>query len=324
MNYYHNLQHTLDNSPLNRWAELLCRKNQTTFSEQAHGKLAQWCTVIDSLPSFERITPRVHEGAVTFQDRNRYPDFRIYETQQILKQLHPWRKGPYWIHGIALDAEWRSDLKWNRLAQQIQPLQDRVVLDVGCGNGYHCWRMALEGARLVIGIDPYMLSVVQFHAINHFSLPLPLYVLALGIEDIPVNMEVFDTVFSMGVLYHRRSPIDHLLDLKGCLRSGGELILETLVIDGREGEVLVPQKRYAKMRNIWFIASPQTLTGWLRRCGFVNVRHIDTTRVTSQEQRRTAWMQYESLEDFLDPHNPLLTCEGLSAPRRGLFIAEKP
>ena len=56
----------------------------------------------------------------------------------------------------------------------------------------------------------------------------------------------------MGVLYHRRSPIDHLLELKGCLQTGGELVLETLVIDGGLGEVLVPENRYAKMRNVWF------------------------------------------------------------------------
>lgn len=36
------------------------------------------------------------------------------ERQRIiyhLKQLMPWRKGPYHLHGIHIDCEWRSDFK---------------------------------------------------------------------------------------------------------------------------------------------------------------------------------------------------------------------
>ena len=45
----------------------------------------------------------------------------------------------------------------------------------------------------------------------------------------------------MGVLYHRASPFDCLLQLKNQLTKGGELILETLVVDGDENTVLVPK-----------------------------------------------------------------------------------
>ncbi len=151
-------------------------------------------------------------------------------------QLHPWRKGPYEICGIPIETEWRSDWKWERLQPHIEPLADRLVLDVGCGNGYHGWRMLGEGARLVIGIDPTQLFVMQFEALRHFlGSQHPLRVLPLGIEDLPANLQGFDTVFSMGVFYHRRSPFAHLAELKGALRKGGELVLETLVIEGDGG-----------------------------------------------------------------------------------------
>ena len=118
-----------------------------------------------------------------------------------------------------------------------------MVLDVGCGNGYHCWRMLGAGAKMVVGIDPMMLNVMQFQLIRKLYGEAPVYVLPMGIEDMPYGLKAFDTVFSMGVLYHRRSPIDHLMELRDCLKPGGELVLETLVIDGGLGQVLLPEDR---------------------------------------------------------------------------------
>ena len=141
-------------------------------------------------------------------------------------------------------------------------------------------------------------------------------------EEFPQSTHYFDTVLSMGVLYHRRSPLDHLIELRDSLRNGGELVLETLVIDGELGEVLVPEKRYAKMRNIWFIPSILTLESWMKRIGLKNVRLINVTRTNFDEQRKTRWMTFESLPDFLDPKNPDLTIEGYPAPKRAIFISE--
>ena len=188
------------------------------------------------------------------------------ETKQLeilLMGLQPWRKGPISLFGLDIDTEWRSDWKWDRLKTEITPLRDRKVLDVGCGNGYHCWRMAGAGARIVIGVDSHLLFSMQYWAIRHFLTEPPVYVLPLALEAIPEKLETFDTVFSMGVLYHRRSPIDHLYALKDCLRKGGELVLETLVVDGEKGMSLVPDERYARMPNVWFLPSCATLESWL-------------------------------------------------------------
>ncbi|MCP4714573.1 MAG: tRNA 5-methoxyuridine(34)/uridine 5-oxyacetic acid(34) synthase CmoB, partial [Deltaproteobacteria bacterium] len=197
-------------------------------------------------------------------------------------------------------------------------------LDVGCGNGYHCWRMRGCGAELVLGIDPFLNYIAQYGAVQHFLGNHSVYVAPLTLEDLPQNLQRFDTVFSMGVLYHRRSPFEHLAALKSCLRSGGEMILETLVIDGRAGEVLVPEGRYGKMHNIWFLPACLTLESWLKRSGFRNIRLIDVTATTPAEQRRTAWMTFESLTDFLDPQNHERTIEGYPSPKRAIFIANAP
>lgn len=287
-----------------------------------HGDLGRWQAVLERLP---RVVPSqvvLDADMPLIGAPGDCSESVRRAIEDLLRQLHPWRKGPYLVHGIHIDTEWRSDLKWKRLAGHIEPLQGRMVLDVGCGNGYHGWRMVGAGARLVVGIDPTLLSVLQFQAIKHFAGAWPVHVLPLGIEDMPSNMATFDTVFSMGVLYHRRSPLDHLLELRGLLRPGGELVLETLVVEGGEGRVLVPEGRYARMRNVWFIPSCAALAGWLKRCGYHSVRLVDVTLTTPNEQRSTGWMRFQSLADCLDPNDPGMTVEGLPSPRRAVLLAK--
>ena len=148
---------------------------------------------------------------------------------------------------------------------------------------------------------------------------LPVDVLPLGIEALPENLNLFDTCFSMGVFYHRRSPMDHLRELKDILVSGGELVLETLVIDGKLGECLVPEGRYAMMNNVWFLPSCLTLESWLKKCGFKDIRCVDESTTSTEEQRATEWMHFHSLADFLDKNDPSKTVEGHPAPRLSLI-----
>jgi tRNA (mo5U34)-methyltransferase len=304
------------------WSECLGAQLDAAFADTRHGDCPRWLNVLANLPAIEPDRVELNADSVRVGTANNAAVRGLIEP--LLRELHPWRKGPYDLHGVSIDTEWRSDLKWRRLEKHIRPLAGRTVLDVGCGSGYHAWRMRGAGARLVVGVDPTLLSVIQFLSVRHFAGEHPVYVLPIGIEDVPPDLRAFDTVFSMGVLYHRRSPLDHLLELKGCLRFGGELVLETLVVEGDEGRVLVPEDRYARMGNVWFIPSCATLMAWLRRCGYRNIRLVDVTRTTDEEQRSTDWMRFESLNESLDPENPDLTVEGLPAPKRAIIIAEKP
>jgi tRNA (mo5U34)-methyltransferase len=142
-------------------------------------------------------------------------------------------------------------------------------------------------------------------------------------EDVPRPLKAFDTTFSMGVLYHRKSPINHLMELKNLLAPKGELVLETLIIDGDENQVLVPKGRYAQMRNVWFIPSAKALELWLTKCGFKNVRTVDINQTNLKEQRATPWMHFHSLENYLDPNDINKTIEGYPAPKRVIVIANK-
>lgn len=320
---YQPLYQTLREHGADAWADSLPEQIGSAFQPSRHGQLTRWIETIDGLPDLSPSQCIFNENAVTIGVADDLTDTAREHLIDLLKPFRPWRKGPYDLFGIHIDTEWRSDWKWDRLKAHIAPLDNRLVLDVGCGNGYHGWRMLGDGADLVVGVDPLMLNVMQFHLIRKLAGDARHFVLPMGIEQIPGGLNAFDTVFSMGVLYHRRSPIDHLLELKECLRPGGELVLESLVVDGGPNEVLVPEHRYAHMRNVWFIPSCAALQVWLKRCGFNNIRLVDVTVTTTEEQRSTEWMDFKSLKDFLDPNDPHLTQEGLPAPKRAIFIAEK-
>ena len=321
--YYHTLLETLRVDPvLSHWAEQLPEQIRRGLDSRRYGDLPDWLNALDQLPDIHADSIELNNEVRIETDDALDADTR-QQLRSALEALIPWRKGPYYLHGIHLDTEWRSDWKWDRVSPHLADLTHRRVLDVGCGNGYHCWRMLGAGASRVIGIDPSPRFVVQFLAIKRLlgGNP-PVDVVPVGIEALPSKLEAFDTVFSMGVLYHRRSPMDHLRELKEALRPGGQVVLETLVIEGGLGEVLVPEGRYAKMNNVWFLPSGPSLLSWLRKAGFRNPRMVDFCPTTTEEQRATDWMRFHSLPEFLDPDDPSRTSEGHPAPIRAVFIAE--
>lgn len=309
----------LQDSPLGTWAASLQAQLDAKLAV-GHGDLPRWRAALEALPALNASQVELHQrfaldGVCSEPLRS--------ALRQALLGLSPWRKGPFELFGVHIDTEWRSDWKWQRVAAHLD-LQGKRVLDVGCGNGYYLWRMLGAGAREVIGIDPNWLFFCQFLALQRYLPQQPAWHLPLALEELPAKLEGFDTTFSMGVLYHRRSPIDHLLELKDTLRRGGELVLETLVVEGDAQQVLVPEDRYAQMRNVWFLPSVPALLLWLRRAGFVEARCVDVSVTSVEEQRSTEWMRFQSLADFLDPADPARTVEGLPAPRRAVLIARKP
>lgn len=312
------------NTPLAPWAERLPDQVERGLSSQRHGDLPRWREALDALPDIA--VDRIHLDCSAVGATAAQPPAAPVEAslEAALQGLHPWRKGPFDLFGVYIDTEWRSDWKWDRIAGEVAPLAGRRVLDVGCGSGYHCWRMLGAGAAEVIGIDPTPLFVLQFRALQRYLKQPNIHVLPLAMQDVPSGLRAFDTVFSMGVLYHRRSPLDHLLDLRESLRPGGELVLETLVIEGGEGATLVPRGRYARMGNVWFLPSPATLLTWLRKLKFRAPRLVDVSVTSTAEQRQTPWMRFNSLADFLDPADPSRTVEGYPAPRRAVLTATAP
>ncbi|MDL4912260.1 MAG: tRNA 5-methoxyuridine(34)/uridine 5-oxyacetic acid(34) synthase CmoB [Enterobacterales bacterium endosymbiont of Blomia tropicalis] len=308
--------------PLAKWLEVLPGQISSWQRENLHGHFRDWYKSLEYLPLLE--PQRLDLLHSVSADRDDISERHRQGIEKLLRNLMPWRKGPYSLYGTEINTEWRSDWKWERVLPHISSLAGRMVLDVGCGSGYHMWRMLGAGAHFVVGIDPMQLFLCQFEAVRKLlNDDRRAHLLPVGIEQLPA-LQAFDTVFSMGVLYHRRSPLDHLLQLRNQLVSGGELVLETLVIEGDVNQVLVPGERYAQMRNVFFIPSAEALKSWLEKSGFVDVRIVDYALTTTDEQRRTDWMTSESLAEFLDPNDSRKTVEGYPAPLRAVLVATRP
>lgn len=319
------LYHSFIDNGLERWVGLLPQQLNEGLDRKRFGDLPGWQSAIEKLPPLpEQRRVDLDSDTVTVEVELSRADRA--KAENLLRHLMPWRKGPFRLGGITIDTEWRSDWKWQRVAPHLSSLAGRRVLDVGGGSGYHGWRMAGAGAAFVLIIDPSPRFYFQFHAVRHFVGDADgqrTHYLPVGIEALPAQLEAFDTVFSMGVLYHRRSPLDHLHQLREALRPGGELVLETLVIEGDEQAVLMPGERYASMPNVYFLPSSRALAHWLERCGFSDIRIVDEAITSCEEQRSTEWMTFQSLSDFLDPSDPARTLEGYPAPRRAVLIATR-
>ncbi len=310
-------------SELAPWTETLLEDIGEEFHAERYGDLPRWEEALAALPAVTPSRIDLDADCIRVGASADIDSATREQLETALRGLHPWRKGPFDLFGVHIDTEWRSDWKWQRVSPALDDLAGRRVLDVGCGSGYHCWRMLGAGATEVIGIDPTPLFVLQFQALQNYIQRQEACVLPLGIEQLPPDLEAFDTVFSMGVLYHRRSPIEHLMELRGALRKGGQLLLETLVVDGDVNTCLVPSGRYARMGNVWFLPSTALLMLWLKKLGFRNPHLVDVNQTSTEEQRSTDWMTFHSLANFLDPYNPNLTVEGYPAPKRAIFTAHK-
>lgn len=314
-----------------------------------HGDLDEFLSHVAALPrldAVDRVLDRDAPGARARFQRRTGPaqaEFEQAEFEQAvraLRALGPWRKGPFHFDfsfedgsekQVLIDAEWRSDLKAERLHSLGLPFAGSRVLDVGTGNGYFLLRYRGWGASRVIGIDPSVRSFAQLCALERLLGPPGVTLVPAPFESVEFAEGAFDVVLSMGVIYHRRDPREHLYRLLRVLARGGTLVLESIVVPGGRGECLEPADRYASMGNVFVLPTAETLEVWLEELGLEVIGRAGPTLVTAAEQRSTSWSEGPSLDAFLAPILPgtspdraeRLTREGHPRPWRHLIAARR-
>ncbi|MFP4333261.1 MAG: tRNA 5-methoxyuridine(34)/uridine 5-oxyacetic acid(34) synthase CmoB, partial [Campylobacterales bacterium] len=244
---------------------------------------------------------------------------RSTKAIEIARELKPWRKGPFELFGECIESEWRSYVKFDILKSHIDA-KDKDILDIGCNNGYYMFRLSQMLPRSLTGIDPSPKFFLQFMLMERY-LQTGANFYPIGIDDIHRLEKQYDTIICLGILYHRHNPIEQLKNLKNYLKKGGQLVVDNLIIEHRDEMVLSPSRSYAKMKNCYFIPSMSAFRGWLERAGYEDIEIIGTRKTDVFEQRKTEWIDGESLDSFLDPHDDNQTIEGYPAPIRGYIKA---
>ncbi|MEO0368487.1 MAG: tRNA 5-methoxyuridine(34)/uridine 5-oxyacetic acid(34) synthase CmoB [Pseudomonadota bacterium] len=310
---------------LKPWRTELAEACTQRSDPQRHGDLKQWLNIVNDLPDIDSVSKHYNRDTITIGEVEQLDPTISREVDAGLRALIPWRKGPYQVFDTFIDTEWRSDWKWQRAVPHLPDLDKLTILDVGCGSGYHCWRMLGAGADRVLGIDPSMRFQAHYLAIQKYAKEQRFDFLPLGIEDLPTTMQIFDGIFSMGILYHRRRPKKHIEDLYDLVTPGGFLLLETLVVDPdmAQNGLFRPKERYAQMRNVWSITTIDKTMQLLDEVGFTSTECVNVNLTSTSEQRSTDWMTFHSLADFLDPSDQSKTVEGYPAPCRAMFMAYK-
>lgn len=250
-------------------------------------------------------------------------DAQFALLEKAIRQFHPWRKGPWKFFDFEVDAEWRSNLKWDRIAPVLGDLRGKRLIDVGCGNAYYMFRAAALNPQMVLGLDPSIPFFLMFEMVQRWLRLSNMQYERLGAEDLDVFDRCFDIALCMGVLYHQRNPVQILRDLRNSLVVGGRAIVESQSIPGEGTMALFPADRYAMARNVYFVPTQDCLVNWVRRAGFKDVEVVSHCPVTTEEQRSTEFMTYHSLAEFLDPEDLSKTAEGYPAPWRTVVVGTR-
>ena len=275
-------------------------------------------TAIGIIPSTD-----YSSATVVIGQRNEIDDQGFAFVYRTLKNLFPWRKGPFSIFGIEIDSEWRCDLKWNRIEKAITPCENKIILDIGANNGYFMYRLLSQKPKFVLGIDPVPLCIQQFNFLNCLNENPNMHMAPWGISEVKHFKNCFDTILFMGIIYHHKHPLEQLEIVKEALLPGGVLILETIGIPGDDSIALFPKERYANMKNVYFVPTLNCLINWAERSHFEKIEIISATPLTSDEQRKTDWSHPKSLIDVLDSKDQSKTIEGYPAPWRFAISCRK-
>lgn len=288
-----------------------------------HGEMPQWNKALSEITSLVKgCRVELEIGNAVGLNSGDLDDQDSKDLLSHYQKLNPWRKGPFEIQGTLIDTEWQSWMKWDRIKEWIGPcIEGKNILDIGCSSGYYMFRMLEHSPKWVLGVDPTQVFYHQFLAIQALLNDSRLDFLPVGSEALEGSSRFFDTVFCMGILYHRKSPFEFIRSLQGRLKPGGTLILETMMVPGEGHWALTPVDRYARMRNCFTLPTRDALIHWLEQFGFKDVEWIHEDWTSVEEQRSTEWMQRESLKDCLDPNDPKKTVEGYPAPLRCLVKA---
>lgn len=169
--------------------------------------------------------------------------------------------------------------EWSELEKLLPNFQDKKVLDLGCGYGWHCKYVVNHGAKEVVGID---LSHKMLEVALDINNDKKITYQQSAIEDINFPADTFDVVFSSLAFHYISNFEDLVCKISKWLKKNGEFIFSVehplYTSSGKqdccydaEGKILhfpVDNYYYEGKREVNFLGEPiikyhRTLTGYI-------------------------------------------------------------
>ena len=103
-------------------------------------------------------------------------------------------------------------------------VENKTVLDVGCGSGCGTHQFALKGAQLVVGGDISGEAIEYANTRYHDDRA---YFILLDAQELPFPDNSFDTIIAFEVIEHLKRYEHFLSECNRVLRDGGKFISST-------------------------------------------------------------------------------------------------
>lgn len=185
----------------------------------------KWFPIIGFIP---RIIPKTIEEHPDFfkKYKERLPEELINKNQLEaflkLKKKTMSSFGFQWTHykDIIKDVERFVFLRKTGIEPSF--LKGKLVLDVGCGYGRYSYAALEFGGKEVIGID--LSRAVESAYENTINYP-NVHIIQADIFHLPFREQIFDVIFSLGVLHHTPSTKEAFMKLIPFLKKMGTIII---------------------------------------------------------------------------------------------------
>ena len=111
-------------------------------------------------------------------------------------------------------------------------LKDKFVLDAGCGKGHHLL-MISSYVKEAIGVDISNSAFIAYNNIKHLS---NIHIIQADLNNLPLKDELFDYIYSVGVVHHTESPKETTKNLYKKLKPNGKI---SIWVYGRENNLWI-------------------------------------------------------------------------------------
>lgn len=111
--------------------------------------------------------------------------------------------------------------EWHELKTMLPDFKDKLVLDLGCGFGWHCRYAMEQGARAVVGVDSSERMLRKARSLTPCE---GITYKCMSIEDAEFPEEVFDVALS-SLAFHYIASFDAVCrSVAQCLVRGGDFV----------------------------------------------------------------------------------------------------